>query len=46
MVLVTAVSYVNDFVSGCLHKNKVVHERGKRNQTQMARYIYLFVKGM
>jgi hypothetical protein len=29
----------------CLHKNKVVHEREKRNQTQMACYIYFSGKG-
>ena len=36
---------VNDCLSGCLHKSKVVHERGKRNQTQMASYIYFSGKG-
>ena len=29
----------------CLHKSRVVHERGKRNQTQMACYIYFSGKG-
>jgi hypothetical protein len=29
----------------CLHKSKVVHERGKRNQTRMACYIYFSGKG-
>jgi hypothetical protein len=28
------------WLPGCLHKNKVVHERGKRLQTQMDCYIY------
>jgi hypothetical protein len=45
MVLTDAISCVNDYVSGCLHKSKVVHERGKRNQTQMACYIYFSGKG-
>ena len=45
MVLTDAISYVYDYVSGCLHKSKVVHERGKRNQTQMACYIYFSGKG-
>jgi hypothetical protein len=29
----------------CSHKSKVVHERGKRFQTQMACYIYFSGKG-
>jgi hypothetical protein len=29
----------------CLYENKVVHERGKRNQTRMACYIYFSGKG-
>ena len=29
----------------CLHKSKVVHEREKRNQIQMACYIYFSGKG-
>jgi hypothetical protein len=29
----------------CLYKNEVLHERGKRNQTQMAWYIFLSGKG-
>ena len=29
----------------CLHKSQVVHERGKRDQTQMACYIYFSGKG-
>jgi hypothetical protein len=45
MVLTVAISCVNDYVSGCLHKSRVVHERGKRNQTQMACYIYFSGKG-
>jgi hypothetical protein len=45
MMLTVAISCVNDYVSGCLHKSKVVHERGKRNQTQMACYIYFSGKG-
>jgi hypothetical protein len=45
MVLTDALSCVNDYVSGCLHKSKVVHEREKRNQTQMACYIYFSGKG-
>ena len=45
MVLIDAISYVNDYVSGCLHKSKVVHERGKRFQTQVACYIYFSGKG-
>jgi hypothetical protein len=36
---------VLDHVSGCLHQNKVVHERGKRFQTQMTCYIYFSGKG-
>jgi hypothetical protein len=46
MVLTDAISYVYDYVSGCLRKSEVVHEREKRNQTQMACYIYFSVKGM
>jgi hypothetical protein len=45
MVLTVAISCVNDYVSDCLHKSKVVHERGKRNQTQMACYIYFSGQG-
>ena len=45
MVLIDAISCVNDYVSGYLHKNKVVHERGKINQTQMTCYIYFSAKG-
>jgi hypothetical protein len=45
MVLTIAISCVNDYVSDCLHKSKVVHERGKRNQAQMACYIYFSEKG-
>jgi hypothetical protein len=40
-----AISCVNDYVSGCLYKNKIVHERGKRNQNQMACFIYFSGKG-
>jgi hypothetical protein len=29
----------------CLHKSKVVHEREKRNQTQMVSYIYIYLSG-
>jgi hypothetical protein len=36
---------VNDYVFGCLHKSKVVHEREKRNQSKMACYIYFSGKG-
>jgi hypothetical protein len=45
MMLTVAISCVNDYVSGYLHQSKVVHERGKRNQTQMACYIYFSGKG-
>jgi hypothetical protein len=45
MVLTIAISCVSDYVSGCLHKSKGVHERGKRFQTQMACYIYFSGKG-
>jgi hypothetical protein len=45
MVLTDAISCVNDYVSDCLHKSKVVHERGKNNQTQMACHIYSSGKG-
>jgi hypothetical protein len=40
MILTVAISCVDDYVSACLHKSEVVHERGKRMQTQMVCYIY------
>jgi len=45
MVWTIAISCVSDYASGCLHKSKIVHERGKRNQTQIACYIYFSGKG-
>jgi hypothetical protein len=45
MVKMNAISCVYDYVSGCLHKSTVVHERRKRNQTQMACYIDFSGKG-
>jgi hypothetical protein len=36
---------VDDYLSGCLLESNVVHERGRRNQTQMACYIYFSGKG-
>ena len=45
MVLTDALSCVSDYVSGCLHRSKVVHERGKRNQSKMACYIYFSGQG-
>ena len=38
-MLTVAISCVDDYVSNCLHKSEVVHEMGKRNQTQMVCYI-------
>jgi hypothetical protein len=45
MMLTVAISCVNDYVSGRLHKSKALQEREKRNQTQMACYIYFSGKG-
>jgi hypothetical protein len=39
-VLANAISCVNNYVSGCLHKSKVVYERGKGNEAKLASYIY------
>jgi 4-diphosphocytidyl-2C-methyl-D-erythritol kinase len=44
-VLIDAISCVNDYESGCLHKSKGVHEREKRNQAKMTCYIYFSGKG-